>query len=106
MLPEDERVFRVEVMESFLSGAIPLSKIDSLRRLLERGGHRLSSSSKMAELVPTVHDNEMKRLREELHLEMTASSSQHKSQALDFSVIFDGSTRLGEAIAILERYVN
>ena len=66
MLPEEQRVFRVEVVESFLRGGIPLSKIDHLRPLLEKQGYRLTSSSHMAELIPTIHSMEVTRLREEM----------------------------------------
>lgn len=105
MLPEEERVFRVEVVEHLLAGGIPLRKADHLRCLLERGGYRLTSSSKLGELIPTVADMEMKKLSEELRLPVAGPGQQATSDR-DFSVIFDGATRLGEAIAIVVRYVD
>ena len=55
MLPEEERVTRVKVVENFLAAGIPLRKIDHLRGLLEARGHRLTKSSGLSELFPTVH---------------------------------------------------
>ena len=49
------QVKRAEVLENFLAAAIPLHKIDHLRGLLEAGGWRLTKSSGMSELIPTVH---------------------------------------------------
>ena len=34
-LPMDQRIFRPQLAESFLKAGIPLSKVDSLRPLLE-----------------------------------------------------------------------
>ena len=42
-LPEDMRLFRFDLVESFLSAGIPLSKIDHLRSFLEKYGHRLTA---------------------------------------------------------------
>lgn len=102
MLPEEQRVFRTEVVESFLTGGIPLQKIDHLRRLLEHGRYRLTSSSNMAQLIPVIHRMEMKRLREEL----CVPGQGEPPSTMPLSVIFDGSTRLGEAIAIIVRYLD
>ena len=103
MLPEEHRAFRVHVVESFLAAGVPLSKLDSLRNILERGGYSLTTSSAMAELIPTVQQMEMSRVRADLGLPQPGilPSASH-----DYSVIFDGTTRLGEAIAIIIRYVN
>ena len=90
-LPQDMHLFRFEVVQSFLSGGIALSKIDTVRPIFEKYGHRLTSVTHLAELIPTVLEketikNELKGINEA-------------------SVIFDGTARLGEALAILVRYV-
>ena len=41
-LPAEMRLFRFEVVESFLSGRIALAKVDALRPLLEKYGHKLT----------------------------------------------------------------
>ena len=44
-------VYRVRVVEQFLKSGIPMSKIDSLRSLLEDGSHRLTHSSHLSEYM-------------------------------------------------------
>lgn len=103
MLPEEERVYRVKVVDSFLRAGIPLSKVNELRELLEAGGHRLTRSSGLSELIPAVHAMARKDLRADLGLDEPGVAS---VASRFYSVIFDGSTRQGEAIAIIIRYVN
>ena len=47
-LPEDVRVYRVKVVESFLKAGVPLSKIDCFYELLEENSLRLSSSTHLS----------------------------------------------------------
>ena len=54
----DARVYRVRVVEQFLKSGIPMSKIDSLRSLLEEGSHRLTHSSHLSEYIPVIHSEE------------------------------------------------
>ena len=68
-----------------------MSKIDSLRSPLEEGSHRLTHSSHLSEYAPLVYSEEKKRTKNEM--------KDH-----DVSVIFDGSTRLGEALGIVLRF--
>ncbi|KAK3742871.1 hypothetical protein QZH41_007769 [Actinostola sp. cb2023] len=93
-LPLDMRLYRFELIECFLAAGIPLSKIDCLRSFLEKYGHRLTSDSHLRELVPSVLAKEKETLKSEL------------SQVKAVSTIFDGSTRLGEALAIVVRFVD
>ena len=93
-LPKDMRVYRFDLVESFLSAGIPLLKIDSLREFLQKYGQRLTSSSNLRQLIPSVLSNEKETLKSEL------------SGVESCSVIFDGSTRLGEALAIVVRFVD
>ena len=87
------RLFRFEVVESFLSGGIALAKVDALRPLLEKYGHRLTSRAHLSELIPAVLENEKDKLKKEL------------KDVKEASVIFDGTARLGEALAVIVRYV-
>ena len=87
------RLFRFEVVESFLSGGIALAKVDALRPLLEKYGHRLTNRAHLSELIPVVLENEKDKLKKEL------------KDVKEASVIFDGTARLGEALAVIVRYV-
>ena len=84
---------RVYIVEQFLKSGIPMSKIDSLRPLLEEGSHRLTHSSHLSEYIPVIYSEEKKRIK-------------HDIEARDVSVIFDGSTCLGEALGIVLRFVS
>ena len=92
-LPQDMHLFRFEVVQSFLSGGIARSKIDTVRPIFEKYGHRLTSVTHLAELIPTVLEKEKETIKNEL------------KGINETSVIFDGTARLGEALAILVRYV-
>ena len=85
------QLFRWRVVESCLYAGIPLEKIDHLRELLERSGTQLTHSSHLKAMVPKVEEFEFARLINEL-----------KGQRV--CVIYDGTTRLGECIAVLLRW--
>ena len=88
------RLYRFDLIQSFLTAGIPLSKIDCLRSFLEKYGHRLTSQSHLRELIPSVLQKEKETLKSEL------------SEAKAVSTIFYGSTRLGEALANIVRFVD
>ena len=92
-MPLDHRAYRMEVVEAFLRNGIPLAKIDGLRPLLERNAFSLTSCKHMTEYIPTILVEEKKRLKDAI-----AKQS--------ISIIFDGTTRLGETIAVVVRYVD
>lgn len=87
----EERVYRARVVEEFLLAGIPLMKIDSLRGLLEENAVRLTHSSHLANYIPPLLKREKQIIREEI-----------QDQAV--SVVFDGTSRLGEALAIVIRF--
>ena len=90
---KDVHVYRWRVTESFMYAGVPMGKIDQLRHLLEREGHALTGSNHMAELyIPQIEEREIKCVVAEL-------LGQY------FSVTFDGTTRLGEAINIVTRSI-
>ena len=66
-LPEDVRVYRVEVVESFLKAGVPLSKIDYFRELLEENSLRLSSSTHLSQLIPMIQQEEERKLLESIN---------------------------------------
>ena len=87
----EQRVHRMKVVEEFLKAGIPLMKVDSLRSLLEEGTYKLTHSSHLSDYIPVIHGEEKKRIRSEI-------------DGQKVSVIFDGTTRLGEALAIVLRF--
>ena len=92
-VPTETHVYRWTVMETMMYAGIPYAKVDMLRHLLEREGHALTSSGELAQLyIPQIEEREIKRVVKEL-------LDQH------FSLIFDGTTRLGEAINMVTRSI-
>ena len=71
---------------------MPLSKIDHLRPLLESNYCRMTYSTHMAHLVPLLLQNEQSTIKKEIAAHLT--------------VIVDGTSRLGEALAVVLRYVD
>ena len=53
-LPLAQQAYRQEVVKEFLKAGIPISKIDKLRSLLEKNGHRLTSSSNLAQYITLI----------------------------------------------------
>ena len=92
MLSDNQRVFRVKVLETFLKAGVPLHKMDDFHELLEEGGYRLTSAPYMRQLIPFVKKEEEEKIKDEI-------------SGTNVAVIFDGTTRLGEALAIVIRFV-
>ena len=92
-IAQSTQVFRVKVVSAFLRAGVPLNKVEVFRELFEETGYRLTDRRNMHDLIPFIHKQEFERIREEIN-------------GKDVSVIFDGTTRLGEALAIVIRYVN
>jgi hypothetical protein len=84
-------LYRWRVVETCLYAGIAIEKIDHLRTLLERGGTALTDSANLREMVPKIETFELTRLRKELEGQRVC-------------VIYDGTTRLGECIAVLLRW--
>ena len=86
-------MYRVKVVSTFLKTGVPLSKIDDFRELLEDGGTRLADRKPMSDIVPFILNKERQRIKQEI-------------EGLPVSVIFDGTTRLGEALAVILHFVD
>ena len=94
MLPTDLRVFRVRVVSTFLKAGVPLNKIYEFRDILEEGGgYRLAGRRPMSDFIPFILSEEKRRLREEMN-------------GKDVAVIFDGTSRLGEALVVVLRFMD
>ena len=86
-------MYRVKVLKCFLRAAVPLTKLDYFRELLEESAYRLSDRRHMSDLVPLVVSQEQADIKSEV-------------SGRQISVVFDGTTRLGEAMAIVVRYID
>ena len=92
-LTESTQVFRVKVVSTFLRAGIPLNKLDIFRELFEENGYRLTDKRNMFDFIPFIQKREVNAIFEEI-------------KGKDVSVCFDGTTRLGEAVAIVLRFVD
>ena len=91
-LPEEQQVFHVKVVTSFLRAAVPICKIDCFREIFEESAFHLTDGKNLFDLVPFIRQQEQTKLQEEI-------------RGKNVSIIFDGTSRLGEALAIVVRYI-
>ena len=91
-LPKDVQVYRIKVVRTFLKAGVPLNKMDTFRELLEENGARLAGRRSLSDLIPFIREEEVTKIRQEI-------------AGRKVSVIFDGTTRLGEAMVIVLRFV-
>ena len=87
------RVYRVKVISTFMKAGVPLHKVDCFRNLLEETGFSLAGSQHLRELIPCIQNNEKRMIKDEVSGKCV-------------SVIFDGTTHVCEAMAILLHYVD
>ena len=91
-LPVPQQVYRVKVVTALLRAGIPLSKLDRFRDLLGENAYCLTDRQHMFDLVPFILKQEEARIQEEIN-------------GKSLSVIYDGTSRLGEALAVIVRFV-
>ncbi len=79
---------------AFIKAGIPLEKLEcqELRDLLQENGYRLTDARHMRDLVPFIHQQEQDNLKTEL-------------KGRDLSITFDGTSRLGEVLAVVVLFV-
>ena len=87
-LPEDQRVYRVKVVKTFLKCGVPLKKIADFRDLLEENSLRLTDRRHMSDLIPFFFEQEKMKIKKEI-------------AERPLAIIFDGTSRLGELCALL-----
>lgn len=75
-----------------MRAGIPIGKLDILKDILEEKALRLADTRHMLDLIPFILDEEQAMIREEIKGKFV-------------SVIFDGTSRLGEVLAVVLRYV-
>ena len=81
------------VLRTFLNAGIPINKIDDFGDLLEEHIFRLAGRKPMSDIIPFVLSEEKRQLKAEI-------------DGLPVALIFDGTSRLGEALAIILRFVD
>lgn len=92
-LPDAQRVHRIKLVTTFLKAGVPLNKLHHFRDLLEERAYKLADQCGMHDLIPFVAEEEHKQIKKEV-------------EGRDVSVIFDGTTRLGEALAVIIRFID
>ena len=92
-LSETQQEFQSKVMKTFLRAGVAVSKIDNLRELLEETSYWLSHRRYMLDLIPFIRREDKTRIKQEI-------SGKH------VGVVFDSTTHLGEALAIVLRSVS
>ena len=95
ILPEQQQVFCVKVVKAFLQGSVPLSKIRHFRELLEENGYRYRLTIKryLFDLLPFILEEEKQNIKLSI-------------QGKWLSVMFDGTSHCGEALAILVWHID
>ena len=83
----------MEIITNFLREGIPIAKLDGLRPIMKRNNFSLTRSSHMVEYIPFILSEEKARLQSLL-------------RDKNIGIVFDGTTRLGEAIAIVVRFLD
>ena len=78
------------MVRTFLCAAVPLNKLDKLRSLLEESAFRLSDRRFMADHIPFILKEEQTTIKNEL----------------TDKYVSVGTTRLGEALAVVLRFVS
>ena len=89
-LPEEQRVYRVKVVRTFLQSGVPLSKISEFRELLEENALRLTDRRHMSDFIL---EQEQLKVKEEITQKPLA-------------ITFDGTSRLGEAFCVVVRFID
>ena len=92
-IPEDHRVYCVKTLMAFLRAGVPLNKIQHFRPILEEHAYSLGGRRALSDLIPFVLQNERDKLKKEI-------------EGRDVSIVFDGTTHMGEAMAVVLRYVD
>ena len=90
----EHQVHHVKVIECFLRAAVSLSKIQHFRKVFEETGFQLIDRHHMSDLIPVVLKQEKSRIQSKIF-----------EQDVSVIILFDGTSRLGEALAIVLHFV-
>ena len=87
-MPEDHQVYRIKVVTAFLKSGVPISKVESFKDPLEENAFHLTDRCNLHDYVPFILKEEENRVHSEI-------------DGQQISVIFDGTSSFGEALAIV-----
>ena len=90
LVPVSTCVYQVKVVTALLKAGIPLN---NLREILQENALCLTDRSHMSDLILFIHSQEVNLIKAEI-------------ANRPVSVVFDGTTRLGEAMAIVFHFVD
>ena len=66
-LPEQHRLYRVQVVRTFLRAGVPLAKLCLFKDLLEEHGYRLSDRRHMSDWIPFILQQEKENIKKEMN---------------------------------------
>ena len=92
-LPEEQRLYRIQVVRTFLLAGVPLNKLLIFKDLLEEHAYRLTDRRRMSDLIPFILQQEKEEIEKEIN---------NKS----ISITFDGTSRVGEVFVLVVRFVS
>ena len=92
-LPQDQGIYCVKVVTTFLCSGVPLNKIPVFRELLEEHAFRLTDRRHMSDIVPFIWSQKQAQIK-------------NKINEKPLSIVFDGTSRLGEALAVTVRFID
>ena len=61
-ISDHERLFRYDVMFSFLASGDPLESINAHRALFQKYGYKLTDATHLSDLIPLILDEEVKKV--------------------------------------------
>lgn len=93
MLTRKPRIYHIKVVSSFLKAGVLLAKIDSFRDVFEDHGYRLACRRTMSDHIPVIRLHEISLIKGEM-------------AERNIGILFDGTTRLREALAIVVWFVD
>ena len=81
------------VITAFLQAGVPINEVTCFRQILEENAYRLTDRSHMANHITFIVEQEKLKVRQDIGDHCV-------------TVIFDGTTQLGEALVVVIRYLD
>ena len=90
---EEARIWRIELVSWWMKCGLSLNSLNVFAPFLEKYAQRVPDASHLRQLIPIIHAQELERVKKAL-------------QGRSISIIFDGTTRVCEAFAVVARYID
>ena len=91
-MSDKEKLFRYDVLFSFLKSGDPLESIDAHRPMLEKHVTKITESTHLTQLLPIVNGNEIAKIKEEM-------------EHCNVHIIFAGASFDGECFCMMYRWI-